>query len=293
MVVQDSMAQAWDLTGDVAATFRGHHANINTSRFSPDGSKVLTSCKDGSVSLWKADGTLEETHQFHRNSVNDAIFTCDGKYAISVSDDSTTVIHDLQTNRDIGIPENFGVTAVCASPEPNVFVTGNSNGDVSVCNISSKVLRTFHAHDARINSVAFSPDGKYIVTSSSDETAVLWDNLGQRLHTFRGYENKVNSAVFSPDGKYIATTSDDGFASLWTIDGKDIMHFKHDGKVRNAVFSPDSKYLLTVFRSDNGLKTLKLRMLSPDNITRHIDDFEFFGKVWQPDSTTMKKYGME
>ena len=293
MVVQDSTAQSWDLTGDVAATFRGHHANINTSRFSPDGTMVLTACKDGSVSLWKSDGTLEDNLKFHRNSVNDAIFTCDGKYAISVSDDSTTVIHDLQSNRDIGIPENFGVTAVCPSPEPTVFATGNSNGDVSVCNITGKILRTFHAHDARINSVAFSPDGKYIVTSSSDETAVLWDNLGQRLHTFRGYENKVNSAVFSPDGKYIATTSDDGYASLWTIDGKDIMHFKHDGVVRNAVFSPDGNYLLTVFRNDSGLKTLKLRMLSPDNITRHIDDFEFFGKVWQPDEATMKKYGID
>lgn len=293
MVVQDSTAQAWNLTGDVAATFTGHHANITTSRFSPDGTRVLTACKDGTAALWKADGTSEMVFNEHKNTVNDAIFTCDGKCVITVSDDSTAIVHDLQTAAVKVIRGKFGVTAVCPSPEPNVFATGNSNGDVSVCDVSGKVLRTFHAHDARVNSVAFSPDGKYIVSSSSDETAVLWDNVGQRLHTFRGYENKVNSAVFSPDGKYIATTSDDGFASLWTIDGKDIMHFKHDGVVRNAVFSPDGKYLLTVFRNDSGLKTLKLRMLNPDGITKHIDQLDLYGTVWQPDEATMKKYGIE
>ena len=293
MVVQDSIAQAWDLTGDVAATFRGHHANINTSRFSPDGMKVITSCKDGTACLWMADGTLEQTFRNHSGNVNDGIFTADGKCVVTVSDDSTVVIHNLESNTETSIRRTGMVTAVCPSPEGTVFAIGSDNGDVAVCDVNGKVLRTFHGHDGRVNSVAFSPDGKLIISTSSDETAVLWDNLGQRQFTFRGYENKVNSAVFSPDGKYIVTTSDDGYARLWTIDGKDIMDFKHDGKVRNAVFSPDSKYLLTVFRSDNGLKTLKLRMLSPDNITRHIDDFEFFGKVWQPDSATMQKYGIE
>ncbi len=293
MVVQDSTAQSWNLTGDVVATFTGHHANITTSRFSPDGAMVLTACKDGTAALWTADGTPEMSFNEHKSTVNDAIFTCDGKCVITVSDDSTAIVHDLQSDAVNVIRGKFGITAVCSSPEPNIFATGNSNGDVSVCDISGKVLRSFHAHDARVNSVAFSPDGKYIVSSSSDETAVLWDNVGQRLYTFRGYENKVNSAVFSPDGKYIATTSDDGFASLWTIDGKDIMHFKHDGVVRNAVFSPDGKYLLTVFRSDAGLKTLKLRMLNPDGITKHIDQLDLYGTVWQPDEATMKKYGIE
>nr|MCR5455226.1 WD40 repeat domain-containing protein [Bacteroidales bacterium] len=293
MVVQDSTAQSWDLTGDVAATFQGHHANINTSRFSPDGSKVLTACKDGTATLWKSDGSPIKTYREHIGAVNDAIFTCDGKNAITISDDATVVVHNLETGVNTKIECKSKVSAASPSPEPEVFAIGNEDGDVSICDITGKVLRTFHAHDARINSVAFSPDGKHLVSTSSDETAVLWDNLGQRKYTFRGYENKVNSAVFSPDGKYIVTTSDDGSARLWTIDGKDIMVFKHDGMVKNAVFSPDGKYLLTVFRSSKGLKTLKLRMLNPDGITRHIDQLDLYGTVWKTDAATLQKYGIE
>ena len=293
MVVQDSTAQSWNLTGDVVATFAGHHGNIITSRFSPDGSMVLTACKDGSSCLWKADGTLLQSFDKHNGSVNDAIFTCDGKVAVTISNDSIAAIHDLETNAVTKIRGAAAITAACQSPEPNVFAIGDAKGDVSVCDVSGKVLRTFHGHDARVNSVAFSYDGKYVVSTSSDETAVLWDILGQRQYTFRGYENKVNSAVFSPDGKYILTTSDDGYARLWTIDGKDIMDFQHDGMVKQAVFSPDGKYMLAVFRSESGVKTLKLRMLNPDGITKHIDQLDLYGTVWQPDEATMKKYGIE
>ena len=293
IVVQDSTAQSWNLTGDVVATFAGHHANILTSRFSPDGTMVLTACKDGTARLWKSDGTLQNAYNEHKATANDAIFTCDGGNVITISDDSTAIIHNLETNATTVIRGKYGITAVCPSPEPNVFAIGDAKGDVSVCDISGNVLRTFHGHDDRVNSVAFSLDGKYIVSSSSDETAVLWDNLGQRQYTFRGYENKVNSAVFSPDGKYILTTSDDGFARLWTTDGKDIMDFQHDGMVKQAVFSPDGKYMLAVFRNDTGLKTLKLRMLTPDGITKHIDQLDLYGTVWQPDEETMKKYGID
>ena len=254
---------------------------------------VLTACKDGSSCLWKADGTLLQSFDKHNGSVNDAIFTCDGKIAVTISNDSIAAIHDLATNAVTKIRGAAAITAACQSPEPNVFAIGDAKGDVSVCDVSGKVLRTFHGHDARVNSVAFSYDGKYVVSTSSDETAVLWDILGQRQYTFRGYENKVNSAVFSPDGKYILTTSDDGYARLWTIDGKDIMDFQHDGMVKQAVFSPDGKYMLAVFRSDSGVKTLKLRMLNPDGITKHIDQLDLYGTVWQPDEATMKKYGIE
>ena len=89
------------------------------------------------------------------------------------------------------------------------------------------------------------------------------------------------------------TTSDDGLAQLWTSDGKDIMKFRHDGKVSSAVFSPDGKYILTVYTDANRLRTIKLRMISPDGITHHIDQLDLYGSVWKPDSATMQKYGMD
>lgn len=293
MVVQDTLAQAWNLVGEVMANFAGHNAPVTTARMSYTGTMVATASKDSTARIWDRDGNL--LHEIrHDGIVYDAIFSPDDQYLVSVSGDSSIIIHNIATRQDIISKGSHqgGVTSVAFSPNAPVFVTGGMDGKVILHDISGKAVRIFQGHDGRVNSVCFSPNGQSIISTSSDETAVLWDNLGQMKFTFRGYENKVNSAVFSPDGKYIATTSDDGSARLWTPDGKDIMNFHHDGRVSDAVFSPDGKYLLTVFHSSTGLKTIKLRMLSPDDINRHIDQLDLYGKVWQPDSETLKKYGV-
>ena len=293
VVVQDTVAQSWDLTGEIVSTFVGHHSAINTARYSPDGKSVVTASKDGSVRVWDAvSGTLQNIYCTHNSSANDVEFSPDGKYLVSVSNDSAVVIRNLVTGTELKVLDNSAVSSVSFSPSGEIFATGNSDGQVVLWDLKGNILKTFHGHDGRVNSVCFSPDGQYIISTSSDETAVLWDRLGQMQFTFRGYENKVNSAVFSPDGKYILTTSDDGSARLWTTDGKDVMNFKHDGKVSSAVFSPDGKYILTVYTDSHKLKTLKLRIISPDGITRHIDQLDLYGSVWKPDAETITKYGM-
>lgn len=293
IVVRDTIAQSWNMIGETVATFVGHRDSINTARFSPDGSMVLTAGKDGAAFLWSADGIPVKQFRKHQASVNDAIFTSDGKKVITISSDSTARVCNLETDSDVVLKTMDVFTSVCPSPEPNVFALGTNSGDIIIYDISGKELCKFHGHDGRVNSVVFSPDGKYLLSTSLDKTAVLWDNIGQMKYTFRGYANYFNSAVFSPDGKYIVTTSNDGFARMWTIDGKDIMDFEHDGIVKNAVFSPNGEYLLSVYQSKYGHKSLKVRIINPDGIIHQIDELDLYGNVWLPDSATMKKYGIE
>lgn len=294
LVVQDSVAQLWDLTGDVVATMKGHHANINKARFAPNGSCVATSAKDGSVYIWDMRGNITNRFSDHTDEVFDAVFSPDGKILVSVSCDSSIVIRKLSSNECIKAYGHEGcVTCVSFAPDGLSFATGGADGKVVIHDLEGNAIRTFQSHDARVNSVNYSPSGKNIISTSSDETAVLWDNLGQILYTFRGYENKVNSAVFSPDGKFVLTTSDDGSARMWTTDGVEVMNFTHDGTVSDAVFSPDGRHIITMYRTYNGMKTLKLRMLKADGITMRIDEKALSGTIWQPDSSVLRKYGVE
>ncbi|MCQ2974297.1 MAG: hypothetical protein MJ211_05745 [Bacteroidales bacterium] len=293
LVVQDTVAQLWDLTGEKISEFVGHSATINTAHFSPDGQLLVTSSVDGTARLWNIDGQLKEILLQHNGSVNDAIFSPNGKYIVSVSDDSTIIIKNLELETQIKCYGHSGcITSVAFSPNGESFVTGGCDCKVVIHDINGDIIRTFVGHDGKVNSVNYSPDGQYVISTSSDKSAVLWDKFGNIQITFRGYENQVNSAVFSPDGQYIVTTSDDGNASLWTFDGKDIMKFNHDGKVSSAVFSPDGKYLLTVYRNLLGKRTVKLRMLNADDINRHLDQLDLYGSVWMPDDETITKYGM-
>lgn len=295
MAVEDTIAQSWDLTGEITSTFKGHTARINTARYSHNSKYTVTASKDCTVRLWDSfSGKMLKTYTDHKAEVNDAVFSPDDNFLISVSADSTIVIRDLKKEKTIKILSPSGcVTSVSISPQGGIFAIGGKDGKIILYDLAGKILKTFHGHDGRVNSVSFSPNGEYIISTSSDETAVLWDKLGQMRFTFRGYENKVNSAVFSPDSRFVLTTSDDGLAQLWTSDGKDIMKFRHDGKVSSAVFSPDGKYILTVYTDANRLRTIKLRMISPDGITHHIDQLDLYGSVWKPDSATMQKYGMD
>lgn len=294
-VVEDTVAKSWNLTGEIVAVFSGHTSAVNTARYSYDGKYLVTASKDGSVKIWDAVSgkNLQTFYENDSACVNDAVFSPNGEYLVFVSD-SSVVIRNLKNNTGICAPGHSGaVSSVWFSPEGEVFVTGGADGKIVLHSLDGKVLRTFHGHDGQVNSVCFSPDGSSIISTSSDQTAVLWDRLGQMRLTFRGYENNVNSAVFSPDSKFVLTTSDDALARLWTSDGKDVMAFRHEGEVSSAVFSPDGKYILTVYKTPDGIKTMKLRMISPDGITRHIDMLDLYGDVWKPDSKTLKKYGMD
>jgi len=294
-VVEDTIAKSWNLTGEIVAVFSGHTSAVNTARYSSDGKYLVTASKDGSVRIWDAVSgkNLQTFYENDSACVNDAVFSPNGEFLVFVSD-SSVVIRNLKNNTGICAPGHSGaVSSVSFSPEGEIFVTGGEDGKIVLHSLDGKVLRTFHGHDGQVNSVCFSPDGSSIISTSSDQTAVLWDRLGQMRLTFRGYENNVNSAVFSPDSKFVLTTSDDALARLWTSDGKDVMAFRHEGEVSSAVFSPDGKYILTVYKTPDGIKTMKLRMISPDGITRHIDMLDLYGDVWKPDSQTLKKYGMD
>ncbi len=294
LLIQDTTAKVWMQNGEEIAALEGHSGRINKARFAANSRMIITASDDGTARIWNSNGDLLRTIQHDGARVNDGAFSNDGTYAVTATDNSRIQIQNLQTGMLKTITAHTGaITCVSITPNGNAFATGGNDGDVYIHDMEGNEVRKFHAHDGIINSLNFSKNGKYIVTTSSDHTAILWNTAGQGIRSMRGYEYKMNSATFSPDSKYIITTSDDGTAKLWDTEGREIMAFKHDGKVSDAVFSPDGKYILTVYRTQEGVKTIKMRMLNPDGITRHIDELSLYGEVWQPDTATLKKYGLE
>src|SRR5262249_53192330 len=79
---------------------RGHKDRVEHAAYSPDGKRILTASRDGTVKAWDA-GTGQElfTLKGHTATVYLAKFSPDGKRIVSASTDSTVRLWDAQAGK--------------------------------------------------------------------------------------------------------------------------------------------------------------------------------------------------
>ena len=103
-----------------------------------------------------------------------------GKKAISIGDDKTLFVYDLETRE-----HKF----------------------------------TFTGHSEEVTAVAITPDGKQAISSSKDRTLKIWGlETEQELSTLTGHTNWVNSVTITPDGKQAISSSKDGTLKVWSLE---------------------------------------------------------------------------
>ena len=233
---------------------------FNSARFSPDGSRIVTSSWYNTVQVWDAAtgkelGILSGDADDH---FVDAQFSADGKTIVTESFTEGGGYHaylwDASTgHRRASLPGY----AVRLSRDGEAIVTGT--GD-TVCvwqTATGNLLTILQAHDDGaastgfyVSRAEFSPDGTKVVAGSDDKTARVWDvNTGNQILVLRGHAESVGSAHFSQDGKRIVTASQDYTARLWdAATGKELDTLRHDSWVDSAQFSPDGKTIVTISR---------------------------------------------
>ncbi|ETO09892.1 G-protein beta WD-40 repeats containing protein [Reticulomyxa filosa] len=223
-----------------------HHSYINSVRFSPDGSRILSSSKDQTVRIWDTRSGHEIfVFRGHSNAVNDAQFSPDGSLVISCSKDKTV--------------QKTGKVVNCAQISPNgKLVLCTSRKVIRLLDAKSGVqLKVLTGHSQFVYYAQFSPDSQTIVSASSDKTVGLWNvSSGERLYQLIGHSDAVVKARFSPDGLFVVSCSSDQTIRIWdTISGKMLQVFEGESNlVTDVQYSPDGQ---TIFLSA-GDGTIKL-----------------------------------
>ncbi len=163
--------------------FEGHGGPIRSIFISEDGRSAMTASFDYSLIRWtiEADGP-RQIFRFngHDAAVNDVAITPSQDKAVSVSDDGTVAVWDLEQNL---------------------------------------LLRRFEGHGTKVLGVAVSSDGRLAASAGWDDTARIWNlETLEPGPVMEGHRGNVNAVVFSPDGALLYTASYDGTIRVWDTD---------------------------------------------------------------------------
>jgi WD40 repeat protein/serine/threonine protein kinase/Flp pilus assembly protein TadD len=228
-----------------------HEEAVNETRFSPDGSLVLTAGDDGKVYLWDSETGQEALAPLNAGSPIDfAIFSRDGHRVAAVCHDGTARIWDIGAAGTPPIVLNPGgkLLWIDFSPDGRQLVTATSKTARVWDTSTGKPLPGDLPHNAAVNVALFSPDGRWLATAGDDGLIHLWDAATrQPTPAILSHDRAVLCLAFSPDSKRIASGGADSTAQVWNIaDGSSVgPRLRLRSHVLHVDFGPFGQRLLT------------------------------------------------
>lgn len=236
----DKAVYVWDINQGVSwlkgicrrgmlNTLKGHKGPIEALAVTPDGRKMISASKDGTLKIWDlergkflfnlAKNLFERTTKI--------VVMPDGRYALTASVDQTIRVWNLNSLADV--PYSFdhasAVRAVAITPDGHLAISGSLDNLVKVWDLEErKMLHNLAGHTDVVMTVAVTPDGKYAVSGSGDNTIKVWDlKQGEEIHNLTGHNDKVNSVGVTRDGKYAVSVSGDNTVRLWDLNKGELL----------------------------------------------------------------------
>jgi len=208
----EPLTRLWNRTNALPLwVFPGHGAGTEAVRFSPDGTRLLTTfgAPVYSARLWNAQTAVVEREFFgHTGWLLDAKFSPDGQRIVTGAQDGTARLWEVATGAH---------------------------------------LRTFSSPGIWIRAVAISSNGVFLASGGSDGVARLWNATnGQLLHSFEMNAGSVQSVTFSPATDELLVAWEDGFLRTFDpVTGElKLDSITPAAFLEAAEFSPDGRFIL-------------------------------------------------
>jgi len=244
--------------------------------FLPDGTRVATAVKDGTVRVYSAvDGAYLESFStrpgiaaLEVDSSGDLRTRCeDGRSITWSSNRPWSLSAMIGDGRDAAVfPDR--VTALAFRADGTLLATGSGvpsrGGELKLWNPATLKLSAgnTNAHGDTVNDIEFSPDGAGVVTGSADKLVRTFDAAtGTLIRSFESHTGHILGVAWSHDGRRIASVAADQELKLWDpVTGDQVKTLK--GWEREitgvAFYSPASEQVVTTcgdkkLRMDNGV----------------------------------------
>lgn len=230
----------------------GPLGSIDSSIFSPDGSLLVTTSKDGTARVWNSnDGSPVAVLRGHAGPVRYAVVSPDGSRVFTTSEDRTGRLWNLRNTAELeplGTSES-PIRAIELHPLGNGLASLSEDGNARIWPTDrSRQPTLLTGPSAPLRKMEFSRDGTRILAVAGDRTARIWSaSNGEQVAIFKGHEKAVGSARFSFDGTQVLTLSEDRTVRLWEVTtSRELFSLPHEGEIMDAIFSPDGKRIATL-----------------------------------------------
>ena len=227
-------------SGRQICEIEGHTSSLRSIRFSPDGTKLMTTAEDGTAIIWFPQLASRGSDLALSNAHDDAIYQIDfdesGKRLLSGSFDKKVRVSDLASSKVITTYEghNADVVAVDFHPSGKTAASLDRNGFIHVWNVNdaSKLF-------------VIDPESKQFATQMSATGG------GRRGEIF-SFPGALSTGLFTPDGLHLVSFRKDGMKVFDARDGSLEVHLEDASALGWPVFSHDSK-LVSVLEMDGNL----------------------------------------
>jgi COMPASS component SWD3 len=149
----------------------------------------------------------------HVDSISQILFV--NRSLVSASYDGSVRIWNIETGELQGsLTVGAAVTAIAASPNSNLFITGDRSGKIKMWNLlERKLLRSIPLHTGKVTGVHFTQNGKSFVTTGEDGILKIFQlNPASLRHTVQIAKLPIFSSGIVRD--QIFTTTPDSKLSV-------------------------------------------------------------------------------
>lgn len=234
---------------------------ILAAKFSPNGSKLVTTGGDSNARLWDAQ-TGEQIARLSHIDDNwgwQLAFTQDGERLISAHADGTVTVwqvNDGRKSKPFDQPHQFEeddkqreIRSLTVNRANDVALTVDASGLYVLWDVTTgEQMSNTIGSDEPVLLATMSPDGNQIATVHQDNSIRVRERYsGEMLQELIGHAGTVNHLSFSQDGKWLLTASSDRTARLWNLEsGEELLVIDgHDEAVMDARFSPNGMVIAT------------------------------------------------
>jgi WD40 repeat protein len=227
-----------------------HPDAIDRAAFSPDGGRVVTASREGTVLVWSASTGERLERLEHPAAVLDAAFSPDGKRVVTAGADHLARVWDLGTGALslAPLPHGGRVHVAMFCQDGSRILTASWDRRVQIWDAASgKPIGPPIEQPANITGAQLHPDGRRFVVAGKHREAHVHDAATGALSCSLGHGEIVRAAAFSRDGTRIVTASSDRTARVWdAASGAAIATLVHAAPVGRAVFDPGGGRIVTI-----------------------------------------------